>query len=432
MDAGGTGGAGLGEPTPPWRRNRPVPSEDGKWEECGVQGVGALRGDRSPCERRARAADPSDFLPVLPGAAALYFLSNPSPGLSAALSLDLRQRPVPGQPGWVGVTALHPGAQGPVWDPSRTSTPPASGQSTSGTDRRSPGGATGCSRWPGALERLWKKYLWALENGDPRTGSWFLVHSPLPVTLLLAVYLFLVVAGPRLMSGQEPPSLAGPLTAYNLGLVALSGYMFYEFMATLLLANYSYLCQPVDYSRSKLGMRMARVCWWRFSKAVEYLDTVNACPLKRVTSGSQVWGGFEGTVFFILRKKPEQITFLHVYHHGTMLFSWWAGVKYVLGGSSLLRWTAELSGPHLHVPVLWTGQAGAPPVASVWWKRHLTVLQLGQFVAIAAHSSYNLFAECPFPDGFNVAVLLYSLSLLTLFFNFYQQTYLRSKRKKPT
>lgn len=52
-------------------------------------------------------------------------------------------------------------------------------------------------------------------------------------------------------------------------------------------------------------------------------------------------------------------------------------------------------------------------------------------MAIATHSSYNLFAECPFPDGFNVAVLLYLLRLLTLFFNFYQQTYLRSKRKKP-
>lgn len=91
--------------------------------------------------------------------------------------------------------------------------------------------------------RMGRKYLWALENGDPRTGSWFLVHSLLPVTLLLAVYLLLVVAGPRLMSSREPPSLAGPLAAYNLGLVALSRYMFYEFMATLLLANYSYLCQ---------------------------------------------------------------------------------------------------------------------------------------------------------------------------------------------
>lgn len=30
---------------------------------------------------------------------------------------------------------------------------------------------------------------------DPRMDSWFLVHSPLPVTLLLAVYLLLVWQG---------------------------------------------------------------------------------------------------------------------------------------------------------------------------------------------------------------------------------------------
>lgn len=26
------------------------------------------------------------------------------------------------------------------------------------------------------------------------------------------------------------------------------------------------------------------------------------------------------------------MTFLHVYHHGTMIFNWWLGVKYVAGG----------------------------------------------------------------------------------------------------
>ena len=51
-------------------------------------------------------------------------------------------------------------------------------------------------------------------------------------------------------------------------------------------------------------------------------------------------------------------------------------------------------------------------------------------MAIAAHSSYNLFAECSFPDGFNVAVLLYSLSLITFSLSFYHQTYLRGKREK--
>ncbi|KAB0386719.1 hypothetical protein FD755_001675 [Muntiacus reevesi] len=241
--------------------------------------------------------------------------------------------------------------------------------------------------------------MWALENGDPRTGSWFLVHSPLPVTLLLAVYLLLVVAGPRLMGASESgrtPRCLQPGPGGSLG------YMFYEFTATSLLANYSYLCQPVDYSWSKLGMRMASVCWWCFSKAVELLDTTPECP---------------SLVFFILRKKPEQITFLHVYHHGTMLFNWRAGVKHVSGGQAFfVGMLSSLVHVFMH---LYYG---------LW---HLTVLQLGQFVAIAAHSSYNLFAECPFPDGFNVAILLYLLSLLALFFNFYQQTYLRSKRKKP-
>ena len=36
--------------------------------------------------------------------------------------------------------------------------------------------------------------------------------------------------------------------------------------------------------------------------------------------------------FFILRKKNNQMTFLHIYHHGTMVFNWWLGAKYAPGG----------------------------------------------------------------------------------------------------
>ena len=38
------------------------------------------------------------------------------------------------------------------------------------------------------------------------------------------------------------------------------------------------------------------------------------------------------TFFFILRKKNNQVTFLHVYHHATMPFIWWAGIKWFAGG----------------------------------------------------------------------------------------------------
>lgn len=57
--------------------------------------------------------------------------------------------------------------------------------------------------------------------------------------------------------------------------------------------------------------QIAAALWWYFvSKGVEYLDTV----------------------FFILRKKNNQVSFLHVYHHCTMFTLWWIGIKWVAGG----------------------------------------------------------------------------------------------------
>ncbi|XP_020671317.3 very long chain fatty acid elongase 4 isoform X2 [Pogona vitticeps] len=252
-------------------------------------------------------------------------------------------------------------------------------------------------------------YYWAIENGDPRTDPWPLVYSPVPVILIFILYLIIVAVGPRIMQQRKPVRLKGFLVIYNLSVVLLSVYMFYEFLMTSLLANYSYLCQPVDYSWSDLGMRMAGVCWWFFfSKVIELLDTV----------------------FFILRKKNDQVTFLHVYHHGTMLFNWWAGVKYVPGGQAFFIGMVN-SFVHIFVYLYYGLASLGPKVQSyLWWKRYLTLLQLFQFMAIAVHSSYNLFSECQFPDGFNLAVFIYILSLIVLFLNFYYRTYIRKKQKK--
>ncbi|XP_032913946.1 elongation of very long chain fatty acids protein 4-like isoform X4 [Catharus ustulatus] len=244
------------------------------------------------------------------------------------------------------------------------------------------------------MASTWQKtqefYNWILESGDPRTDPWPLVYSPVPVTLVFTSYLLLVALGPSCMRQCRQLQLRALLLAYNLAMVALSSYMFYEFLVTSVLANYSYLCQPVDYSRSELGMR----------------------------------------VFLILRKKQEQVTFLHVYHHGSMLFNWWSGVKYVPGGQAFFIGMLN-SFVHIFMYGYYALASLGPQMRPyLWWKRYLTILQLCQFVAVAAHSSYNLFTECPFPDGFNTAVFLYSLSLLALFLHFYYRTYIRGKREK--
>ncbi|KAM9796166.1 ELOVL fatty acid elongase 8b [Syngnathus typhle] len=248
-----------------------------------------------------------------------------------------------------------------------------------------------------------------VDNGDKRTDPWPLVYSPVPVALIVLLYLCMVWAGPRLMRHREPVDLRLVLIIYNFSMVGMSIYMFHEFLTTSWLSNYSILCQPVDYSSRPLPMRMARVCWWFFfSKVIELSDTL----------------------FFILRKKNSQLTFLHVFHHATMILNWWSAVKYTAGGQSFF---VGLLNTLVHtVMYSYYGLAAMGPHLRkyLWWKSYLTCLQLLQFLLILTHATYNVFTECDFPVVTNVVVFLYCIFLIILFGNFYRRSYLDKKKQK--
>ncbi|XP_033738776.1 elongation of very long chain fatty acids protein 4-like [Pecten maximus] len=256
------------------------------------------------------------------------------------------------------------------------------------------------------LQWLKESYDSALSKGDERVESWLLMESPGPVLTLVALYLAMVYLGPRAMAPYQPVSLKFALVGYNLGLVCLSAYMFYEFLVTSVQSGYSLRCQPVDYSHEPLAKRMAKVCWWYFfSKIIEFLDTA----------------------FFILRKKNDQVTFLHVYHHSTMPINWWLGVKFVAGGQA---WFLATLNSFVHIVMYsYYGLSALGPHMKkyLWWKRYLTILQLSQFFAVIVHTGYNMTIDCAFPNGFNIAVFLYAISLVFLFSNFFKNAYTKSK-----
>ena len=63
---------------------------------------------------------------------------------------------------------------------------------------------------------------------DPRVEDWLLMKTPLTTAVFFFLYLFVVWAGPAFMRNRKPLQLKQLLILYNLGLVVLSVYMFYE------------------------------------------------------------------------------------------------------------------------------------------------------------------------------------------------------------
>lgn len=79
--------------------------------------------------------------------------------------------------------------------------------------------------------------------------------------------------------------------------------------------TYHFGCVLPDYSMNPEALRMLRFMWWTIIlKLLELLETV----------------------FFLLRKKERQASFLHVYHHVSTLVIIWLGTKYI-GGKIIMQ-----------------------------------------------------------------------------------------------
>ncbi|XP_028822731.1 very long chain fatty acid elongase 2 [Denticeps clupeoides] len=241
---------------------------------------------------------------------------------------------------------------------------------------------------------------------DPRVRGWFLLDSYLPTCLLTAVYLFLVYVGPKYMKNRPAYSLKNVLLAYNFCVTMLSFYMLVELISSTLAAGYRLQCQAL-FEAGDGDVRVAKVLWWYyFSKLIEFLDTI----------------------FFVLRKKNSQITFLHVYHHASMFNIWWCVLNWIPCGQSFF-------GPTLNsfIHVLMYSYYGLSTIPSMhkylWWKRYLTQAQLVQFVLTITHTLSAAVLPCGFPMGCLLFQTSYMMTLVILFVNFYIQTYRKRQPK---
>ncbi|XP_050452869.1 elongation of very long chain fatty acids protein AAEL008004-like isoform X1 [Cataglyphis hispanica] len=249
------------------------------------------------------------------------------------------------------------------------------------------------------------------KHADTRTTDWLLMSSPFPTLFICISYVYVVkVLGPKLMENRKPFQLKNTLIAYNLFQVIFSAWLFYEIgISGWLTGDYSLRCQPVDYSDSPEVLRMVHASWWYyFSKFTEFMDTI----------------------FFVLRKKNNHVSTLHVIHHGCMPMSVWFGVKFTPGGHSTFF---GLLNTFVHI-VMYTyyllAAMGPKIQPYLWWKKYLTAFQMIQFIAIMVHAFQLLFIDCNYPKAFVWWIGLHAVMFLFLFKEFYQQSYQEKKPRK--
>uniref|UniRef100_A0A0B6ZA56 Elongation of very long chain fatty acids protein n=1 Tax=Arion vulgaris TaxID=1028688 RepID=A0A0B6ZA56_9EUPU len=266
-----------------------------------------------------------------------------------------------------------------------------------------------------SLENLRKLYNQTMAQADPRCDSYPFMDSPDKMLAMIGLYLFIVWQGPKLMVPYKPWDLKNTIIGYNFAMVILSLYISVGTVVGIYKAGgYSVLCDSLDKyqvnENNETEYHYMNIGWLFFiSKPIEFFDTV----------------------FFILRKKNSQITFLHVYHHATMTVFTWLGLKFLPGGTNVIY---PLINSFVHA-VMYTyyGLSACGPSMRkyLWWKKYLTKLQISQFVIFLTQGVINVMYDCPFPKIFVYAVYIYTFSILLLFINFYVKAYIKSPSQKP-
>lgn len=235
--------------------------------------------------------------------------------------------------------------------------------------------------------------------------------NPLAVIGILTVYLLFVLKfGPLIMKNRPAYKLERVMQIYNVIQVVACIYIVYQSVKYCYLQGYNILCEPVDYSTSYRAMKISETCYLYFAtKVMDLLDTV----------------------FFVLRKKQNQVSFLHVYHHTGMVVLIWHGCKYFAGGHSMFLPTIN-SFVHIVMYSYYFITSLNPEYRkNIWWKKHITQIQLIQFFLITLHYAILLFQpNCNYPKWVVGVLLPQNFFMFMLFGDFYYKMYIKKPNVK--
>ncbi|KAJ3620804.1 hypothetical protein MTP99_004723 [Tenebrio molitor] len=243
---------------------------------------------------------------------------------------------------------------------------------------------------------------------DPRMDR-ILMRTPVQLITIIACYLLLIYKlGPNFMKERKTLELKKILVVYNILQIFLNLGIF--IMAATYLRNQSFFCIPSDKSESPEATLALRV--HHSYLLLKYFDLVE-------------------TVFYVLRKKERQISFLHVYHHIGVLTASWVSGKYFPGGQAIY---VALYNTLIHciMYVYYLLSAWNPNYSKdIWWKKYVTLLQIVQHCLVFISMLPAVVnVNCTYPKGWAALLIINVGFIIYLFARFYKNTYLSKKKNK--
>eukprot|EP00244_Chara_vulgaris_P012041 TRINITY_DN6199_c0_g1_i1.p1 TRINITY_DN6199_c0_g1~~TRINITY_DN6199_c0_g1_i1.p1 ORF type:complete len:434 (-),score=68.30 TRINITY_DN6199_c0_g1_i1:49-1350(-) len=254
-----------------------------------------------------------------------------------------------------------------------------------------------------------------LNRPSPITKNLPLVSSPTWVVLFVLLYVLVVVVAVRRMkhAGAKPrPKDPWPLRAlvlvHNLFLAILSLYMGTGILHHAWRNGYSVLGNKIRDEEATLGKL---IYLFYVSKLYEFVDTL----------------------IMLLKRNLWQVSFLHVYHHGTISLVWWVMCYRCPGGDAYFS-AAMNSWIHVAMYMYYflaavLGKDEKKRKKYLFWGKYLTIMQMVQFVLFMGQSVYGIRYPDTYPRGIAKLLLFYSLSLLVFFGNFYMKKHVTPSKK---
>lgn len=261
--------------------------------------------------------------------------------------------------------------------------------------------------------RIFNDRIADLSNGVDKTiDNWLLMSSPLPLLTLVGAYLtFVLKIGPAFMANRKPFNLQKLMVAYNAFQVIFSTWLCYTSLQESSIVSHLMEKKCEVHRDRKQALLLYSGAWFYFfSKIIDFLDTI----------------------FFVLRKKQNQVTFLHVYHHTvTALFSW-GYLKYAPGEQGVIIGIVN-SFVHIIMYFYYMISAMGPKYQKfLWWKKYMTTIQLVQFVLILSYMIIIGAKDCKMPKSLTFFFVVNTIIFLFLFGNFYRKTYNKNKKADAT